>query len=63
MKQIQEIKLEKLVNQIRKDENNAFSIFLSIELKNRFEKRPVEERHLSFNQWRKLYMLRLIHAV
>jgi len=55
---IRKTEIEKMISQIRKDENNSFSTFLVIELRNRFEKRVPEEKHLDFNEWMKIYMLR-----
>ena len=55
---IREMENGKIAKRIKENENDFFSIFLSLELKDRFEKRPIEEKHLNFDQWRKIYMLR-----
>jgi len=57
-KTIKETDLPEMVDRIRKDPKSSFSVFLSLELKERYIDRPVEEAHMGFNQWRKLLMLR-----
>jgi len=56
-KEIRDLEVEEMIKEIRKNKSE-FAVFLSIELRSRFEDRPAEERHLNFEQWRKLLMLR-----
>jgi len=57
-KTIKETDVPEMIDRIRKDPKSSFTVFLSLELKERYEDRPVEEAHLEFNQWRKLLILR-----
>lgn len=58
MEDIRKIETKKMVKQIRKERDNPFSTFLVIELRDRFENRSAEEKHLNFDQWLNIYMLR-----
>lgn len=60
-KSIKELETQEMVEIIRNDDKSSFSVFLSIELRERFDSRPVEEAHLNFDQWRKLLILREDH--
>jgi len=55
---IRDIPNKEVIRKVRKDKNSEFSVFLAIELKNRFENRPREEKHMNFEQWRKILILR-----
>ena len=57
-KTIKETEVPEIIDRIRNDPKSSFAVFLSLELKERYADRPVEEAHLGFNQWRKLLMLR-----
>lgn len=57
-KEIQDMKVEEMIKRVRKDQKSEFNVFLSLELRDRFEERPLEEKHLNFDQWRKLLILR-----
>lgn len=56
--EIPEIKLQDVVKMIREGDKSEFAVFLSFELRDRYESRPREEKHLTFEQWRKILMLR-----
>jgi len=47
-----------IIHDIKEYKSSEYSIFLIIELKNRFENRLIEEQHLSFEQWKKILILR-----
>ncbi|HRR06149.1 MAG TPA: hypothetical protein P5105_02595 [Victivallales bacterium] len=55
---LRELPTDDIFSKISKDPKSPFNIFLSLALKDRYEQRPVEEKHLTFDQWRNLYMLR-----
>lgn len=50
--------IESIIKEIRENPKSPYSVFLSIELHNRFNERPAGEKHLDFDQWRKMLMLR-----
>ena len=47
-----------IVKKINEEPESPFSVFLAIELHDRYEERSIEEKHLTFDQWRQLYFLR-----
>lgn len=49
---------EDIVEFIRKHPSSPLSVFLEFELHDRYEKRPIEEKHLSYDGWRKMLSLR-----
>jgi len=55
---LRDLPTDDIFSKISKDPKSPFNIFLSLALKDRYEQRPIEEKHLSFDQWRNLYMLR-----
>jgi len=55
---LRELPTDDIFSKISKDPKSPFNIFLSLALKDRYEQRPIEEKHLTFDQWRNLYMLR-----
>jgi hypothetical protein len=57
-REIQDLQVEEMISKIRKDKKSEFVVFLALELRDRFEERPQEEKHLDFEQWKKLLMLR-----
>ena len=57
-KEIQELTVDEMIQHIREDTDSGFAVFLSIELLERFKDRTIEEKHMSFDQWSKLLMLR-----
>jgi hypothetical protein len=50
--------IESIIKEIRENPKSPYSVFLSLELLNRYNERPIEEKHLDFEQWRKMLMLR-----
>jgi len=57
-KTIQEIDTQEIVERIHSKDKSSFAVFLALELKERYNERPVEEQHMEFDHWRKLLMLR-----
>jgi len=52
------VDVELMIKDILNNPDSPYSVFLSIELYDRYDKRPAEEMHLSFDNWRRLYELR-----
>lgn len=58
MEELRKMNNEDIIHDIKISKYPEYTIFLTIELTNRYNNRPIEEQHLSFNEWEKILLLR-----